>query len=398
MLLLASQCANVAVPEASELAMRYYQSGNILWIIGWIWALLVPCLFLFTPLSLRLSSLAQRFTKNWYFSICIYLVLFLAIFLALYFPLDFYADYVREHAYGLSTQSFGRWIGNWGKSALILLIASLAFVWIFYWLMRKSPKRWWLFATFASIAISFFGLFIQPLFIDPLFNDFGPMKDKVLERQILDLAARAGIKEGRVFEVDKSQDTTRENAYVNGIGPSMQIVLWDTLIKKETPRQVLFVMGHEMGHYVLHHMWWSLLYFSLTSFILFYFLFKAGTRLAPKFHIPHLSDIASFPLLLLLVNLFSFATLPLNNYFSRTLEHNADTFGIEITQDNQAAGESFAQIVNSDLINPRPGPLYVFFRATHPPVGERIDFFNTYCPWTEGKPLKYGRFFQEESP
>jgi STE24 endopeptidase len=384
---LLAQCAQVTVPEASEQAMRFYNSGNILWIVQQVWGFVIPLLFLARGFTGKLSLFSEKIGKNWYFSIVAYLFFFVVLYQILNFPIAFYAGYLRLHEYDLSTQTVTRWFSNYGKATGITFLTAAVFVWIFYLLLKKSPKRWWLYGSLASTAIGFFMMFVQPIWIDPLFNDFGPMKDKQLEQQILQIASKAGIEGSRVLEVNKSQDTKMLNAYVIGFGSSKRIVLWDTLIQQMTPEQILFVMGHEMGHYVLGHLWWFFLYIAVLSFALFYLTYKTATFLVGKYHarfgFTRLSNIASLPLLLLLLGVFSLATDPLSNYISRYMEHQADVFGLEITHNNQAAGEVFLVLQQKNLANPRPGNLFKFWRATHPPLGERIDFANSYCPWTK---------------
>ena len=399
--MLAEVCAHVAVPEASEKAMSYYKSGNILWILQQIWSFGVPLLFLAWGFTGKLGEISQKWGKNWYFTIVIYLVLYTLISQLLNFPLDVYGDYIRQHAYGLSTQSFGKWLGSYGKETLVSIIGSAAFIWIFYLLLKKSPKRWWFYSSIASIVIMFVMDFVQPILVDPLFHKYGPLQNKQLEQQILDLASKAGIDHGRVYEVNMSEETKMLNAYVTGFGDTKRIVLWDTTLEKMTPREIFFVMGHEMGHYVLHHMWWGLAFYSVLSFIVFYLTYRIANALLKRyrnrFGFNQLSDIASFPLLVLIITVLMFLFTPLTNVFSRHLEHEADRFGLEITKDNQAAGESFLILQKENLGNPRPGGLYKFWRCTHPPIGERIDFFNSYCPWKEGQPLKYADHIRQEN-
>jgi len=393
-----AKCADVVVPEASEQAMRYYNSGNILWIVNQAWGVIVPLLFLLWGFTGKLSRFAEKCGKKWYFAIVIYLALFLSISQLLNFPLDYYRGFLRQHAYGLSTETLSHWFENYGKGFLVSLIIAAAFIWIFYLVLKKSPRRWWFYGTLVSIGLVFMTSMIQPIWIDPLFNKFGPMKDKKLEEQILALAAKAGIKGGRVYEVDKSQETKALNAYVIGFGSTKRIVLWDTTLKAMTPDQILFVVGHEMGHYVLHHMWWGMAYYSALSFVIFYLTYRSANFLVRKYHhrfgFNHLYNIASFPLFLVLIGIFMLIATPLSNWLSRQLEHEADRFGLEITQNNQAAGEAFIVLQHGNLANPRPGPIYNFWRSTHPPLGERVDFCNRYCPWKEHKPLKYGKYFQ----
>ncbi len=394
------ECANVAVPPASSEAMSYYNSGNLLWIVKQGWSLIVPLLFLVSGFTGKLAKVAESAGKNWFFTIVIYLVLFILLVTLLNLPLDYYAEYVREHAYHLSNQTACRWLDNYGKEMLVTMVSAALFVWIFYLLLKKSPKRWWFYSSLVSTAILFIMMFVQPIWIDPLFNDFGPMKNKQLETQILDLAHKAGIADGRVFEVNKSQDTSTLNAYVVGFGSTNRIVLWDTTIEKLPADQILFVMGHEMGHYILNHVWWFMVYFAALSFLIFYLTYRAANylmkRYKKRFGFKTLSSIASLPLLLLLTNAFMLLATPLSNAISRCMEHEADRFGLEITHNNQAAGEAFISLQQQNLANPRPGPLFKFWRSTHPPLGERVDFCNSYCPWSQGQPLKYAKYFKED--
>jgi STE24 endopeptidase len=385
--LMLADCAHVAIPEASELAMRYYHSGNLLWILGQSLGLILPLLFLMKGFSARLASLAHRYGRLWFFGIALYLIAFIVLYHLLDLPFDFYIEYLREHAYGLSNQGFIQWLADYGKGVLVMIITAIACVWIFYLLLKKSPKRWWMYGSLVNIAISFITMFIQPIWIDPLFNTFSPMKDKQLEKEILQLAAQVGIERGRVFEVDKSKDTNLVNAYVTGFGKMSRIVLWDTAIKKLSQEELLFVMGHEMGHYVLHHMWWWFFYYSLSSFVMFYLIYRCMHILLRRYHkawgFQEIYNIASLPLFLCLITLFSVISLPLFNVVSRHMEHQADRFGLEITHNNQAAAEAFIILQQENLANPRPGMLYKIWRSSHPPLGERIEFAETYCPWKQ---------------
>lgn len=393
----APECAHVVVPQASEQAMSYYYSGNVLWLMQLLLSLVIPFLFLYTGLSGTLANTSKKWGKYWYPTIVIYLVLFILIYTLLNLPIDFYTGYMREHIYHLSSQTLGRWFESYGKQLLVSIVSAALFVWIFYYLIKKSPRRWWFYSGIASTLILFFMMFVQPIWIDPLFNDFGPMKNKELEQEILSLAHQAGISDGRVYEVDKSKDTDTLNAYVVGFGSTSRIVLWDTTVQKLPADQIRFIMGHEMGHYVLHHVWWSLLYFSALSFAVFYLTYRAAhyftRKYKKRFGFSDLSNIASLPLLILLTSVLIFLASPLTNAISRCMEHEADRFGLEITHDNQAAGEAFVSLQEQNLANPYPGKLYQFFRCTHPPLGERVAFCNSYCPWTREEPLKYGKYF-----
>jgi STE24 endopeptidase len=388
----------VAVPEPSEKALRHARSGNWLWLIGQVWSLLVPGVILFTGFSSKLRDVARRIGRNWFFTIVVYFALFLLMTFVIGLPLSYYAGFARPHAYGLSNQTFGKWFGDELKGLMVGLIMGGLLLWIPYRLVKTSPRRWWLWTSLVAIPVAAFFLLIAPVVIDPLFNTFGPMKDKVLERKILDLAGRAGIEGARVFEVDKSADTTTVNAYVTGFGGSKRIVLWDTTIAKLSPDELLFVMSHEMGHYVLGHVVKSIFFAAGLILVTLYAAYRLQdgliARFSSRFGFTELADIASLPLVMLLVGALSFVVTPVAAGYSRWQEHEADRFGLEITRNNHAAATAFVKLQQENLGVPRRGLLYKLWRADHPLLGERIDFCNAYRPWDEGKPGRYEHLFK----
>ncbi len=335
--------AQIAVPEATDVAMNYYHTGNILWVLQWICMLVIPLLFLVTGWS-------------------------------------------------------ARWFANFTSLSMVIFLVGASFIWIFYLLLKKSPKSWWIYTSLTTMCVIFILTFVLPIWIDPLFNQFGPMKNKQIEKQILDLATKAGIGDVKLLEVDKSKGTSRGNAYVNGIGSTKRIVLWDRIIDEKHPERTLFIMGHEMGHYILNHVWLWMGYYTIVAFCICYLIYKISgfllLRYQVVFRFQHLHDIASLPLFLVMINFFLFLQTPILNSISRYMERESDRFGIEITQDNIVAAEAFAGAVLEHLANPRPGLIYKIWRSHHPSLGDRVDFCNNYHPWTEGDPLKYANYFK----
>jgi len=220
--------APVAVPEPSEKALRWFAGGNKLWALDTLLGVLVPGAILFSGLSARIRDVASRIGRRWYFTIAIYFILFTLLTTILYLPLTYFEEFVRPHAYGLSNQTFAKWAGDTIKGLLVSLVVGSLVIWGPYKLLERSPKRWWLYTSLLAVPVIVFFMVVAPVWIDPLFNDFGPMKDHDLEARILALADRAGIEGGRVYEVDKSVDTETVNAYVTGFGATKRIVLWDT--------------------------------------------------------------------------------------------------------------------------------------------------------------------------
>jgi STE24 endopeptidase len=373
----------VSVPEASELALRYYRSGNVIWAVELVLGFALPALLLFTGLSARLRTLAASVGRGYLFpTLVVYLTLLSLLLFVVQLPLSYYVGYAREHAYGLSTQRLSKWFGDELKALAIGLLVGAAVIWVPYLLLARSPTRWWLWTGVLSLPFFTLVLLVTPVFIAPLFNKFGPMKDKALEAEVLGIAAQAGVEGARVFEVEKSVDTEKVNAYVTGVGKTKRIVLWDTLLARLSPPQTKFVVGHEIGHYVMHHVWINVVISSLLTMLGLYGVYRtAGALLArhgDRFGFTELADPASMPLLMLLLSLFSFVITPAALALSRYHERAADRFGLELTRDPHAAATGFIALQKQNLAVPRPGLLYKIWRASHPPIGERVDAINAW--------------------
>ncbi len=382
--------AAVPVPEASPKAMRYYHSGLAIWWIYQASLIAVPAAIVVSGLSARMRNLARRIGRSWVLTVGLFGVMYAFLNGLILLPLDYYAGFVRPKEYGLSADSYGvsHWLLDEFKELCVTAGLAFGLLWLPYLALRKMPRSWpWIVAV-GTVPIAFAMMFLDPIVIDPMFNKFGPMRNKDLEIKIVDLAARAGIDGGRVFEVDKGTKTKAVNAYVKGFGGTHRIVLWDTLTNKLSERQVLFVMGHEMGHYVLGHVNRSLLLGAVGVLALTLFLKTAGSyalgKSKGKFGFDRLDDVASLPLALVLGNAFVFAFSPVGLAYSRHQEHEADRFALELTHDNRAGAEAFVTMQAENLSNPRPGPLVVFWRSTHPSLADRIEFCNHYRPWQSG--------------
>ena len=360
--------------------------------------MVILVVFIATGFSARLRNWSQRIGRRWFFTLAVYFILFTIITSIVDLPRAYYEEFVRAHAYGLSNQTLAKWWTDTLTSlALSCLIGPLV-VWVPYLLLRKSPTRWWLYTAAALVPFIVVGNLIAPVWIAPLFNKFEPMRDTALEARILALASRAGIEGSRVFEVNKSVDTKTLNAYVAGVFNTKRIVLWDTTLARMNDRELLFVMGHEMGHYALGHVWQGIVLSSIAIMIALYMAYRSAgtvlTRYGARFGFTALSDIASLPLLLALSAVFSLAITPFELGFARHMEHEADRFGLEITQTSHSAATAFVKLQTDALAVPRPGRLYTIWRESHPPLGERIDFANDYHPWREGGPLVYADHFK----
>jgi len=389
----------VAVPDPPPEALSYYRSGNVLFVLGSLWDLLIPSLLLFAGVSARIRDWSRRRGRKWFFEIGLYFIAFTVIIFLVDLPLSYYQGFVRQHAYGLSNQTFEKWARDEVTGLMVSIVAGVLFIWVPFLMLSKSPRRWWLYTGILAIPFIVLVSLVQPVWIDPLFNKFGPMKDKALEADILNLADRAGIEGSRVFEVAKSEDTKAVNAYVAGFGGTKRIVLWDTILAKLNREQLLVVMGHEMGHYVLGHVWKSILSLSALIILALYAVHRTAgwliARYRHRFGFTELADVASLPLIIVLFSIASLVVTPVALAMQRHFEHEADRFGLEITRDNYSAATAFVTLQQENLGVPRPGPLYIWWRASHPPLGERIDFSNDYRPWESNQPLVYESYFKK---
>ena len=388
----------VQVPEPSELALQYHRSGNVLWAIGMGMSLLIPGLLLFSGISARLWAIATRWGRRWYPSLVMYALLFTLITSFIALPLAYYEGFVRQHAYGLSNESLQSWASDWLKSVALSGVGLALVLWIPYLLLRRSPRRWWLYAGLSALPVTTLLLVVSPVWIDPLFNDFGRLKDQKLEGRILSLAERAGIPGSRVYQVEKSAETKTVNAYVTGVGNTKRIVLWDTILAKLEPDQIEFVVAHEIGHFVLRHVLSLIILTTVLATVSLYVIHRvAGSlirRFGRRFGFHRLSDPASLPLLIVLGTVVSLVATPLVLAFSRHQEQESDRFALELPRGNRAAALSFVRIQEENLAVPRPGAFYRLFRASHPSLADRVEFANQYQPWANGEPLRYGELLR----
>jgi Zn-dependent protease with chaperone function len=389
--------APVAVPVASPKAVSFNDRIILLIAVLVLWNLLIPVGFLLTGFSAKLRSWAERLGRRWYFSYAIYCTAFCSIYFLLLSPLAYYGGFVLLHHYDLSNQSFDRWLSNSAKNAAIILLIGLVVGWIPFFIIKKSPRRWWLYLGLLTPLYLCFTLWIRPVLISPLYNKFTPLQDKELEAKIIAEATRAGIQGSRVYQVNTSVDSKVENAYVTGLMGTRRIVFYDTLLQNMKEDEVLFVMGHEMGHYVLWHPAKRIAFKSFLTLVSLYVAYLLAGPVISRFKntwgIAAPYDFAALPLGVLAFWLFCFVDEPINMAFSRHLEHEADRFGLELTHQNHAAATAFAKLMQLDLGVPRPSAIFTIWFDSHPCIADRIEFCNTYHPWETGPPARYEKYF-----
>jgi STE24 endopeptidase len=363
------------------LSEEYSKIRNLLFFLSTPFEWLLYFLILLFGFSKAFKRWAENSSKYKLLQTAIYLI-WLSVFAYLAtFPLS-YISFSLSKTYNISTQTFASWMKDelidfWLNYGTWLIIVP-----VLYWLMKKSQKRWWLYGWLLSIPFTLFMMFLQPVVIDPLYNDFYPLTNKELETKILALADKADIPAQHVFEVNKSEETNALNAYVTGIGSNARIVLWDTTLNKLTDDQILFIMAHEMCHYVEKHIYFGIAGYLLISLLGLYLTYRimnwATRRWGKELNISDVRDIRSLPLFFMILSMLLFAASPLTNFTSRYQETRADKYAIEMTKNPEAAITSFQELTRSGLSQVNPPLLVKIFRYTHPSMLDRISMLEDY--------------------
>lgn len=311
----------------------------------------------------------------------IYLLFLMLLTYVATFPIQ-YISYQLSRSYNINTQTFNAWIRDevisfWVNYGLMFIMVT-----VLYWLMKKSAKRWWLYAWLLSVPFSFFLMFVQPVLIDPLYNDFYPLKNKELESKILALADQANIPAEHVYEVNKSEETNALNAYVTGVGSNSRIVLWDTTLSRLKDDEILFIMAHEMDHYVEKHIYIGIAGYLLLTLVGLWLISRLMTWIVKRWgsvlKITAVDRISSLPLFFLLTAVLMFASSPLINYVSRYQETKADRYAIEMTNNKEAAISAFQELTRTGLSQVNPPLLVKWLRYSHPSMLERISTIEQY--------------------
>ena len=366
-------------------------------VFGFFYSLFGLWFILNRKLSARFRDWAERVSSRRFVRALVFTPLLVLTVGVLQLPLDIFDESVLK-LYKISVQPWPSWAGDWAKAQFLTIVIGGLLAWILYAVIRKSPRRWWLYFWIISLPLLLFGLFISPYVIDPLFNKYEPLSTKApqLIPELQRLTRRAGqeIAPERMFWMKASDKTISTNASVNGFGASKRIIIWDTTLAQETTGEVLEDFGHELGHYVLGHLWKGFLFFSALIFVLLYLGYRSiGWLLARSgagWGIRGLDDWASLPALLLLITFFGFVSNAVGSTFSRYEENQADVYGLEVTHGivpdpGQACAQSFQTYGEAVLVDPDPNPVQVFLFFDHPAVRDRIHLCVTYDPWSKGE-------------
>jgi len=384
-------------PDKLQKSYALYLIGGVLYFVITVWGLLVLYGMLRLRFGARLRDFALRASRFRVLQAAIVMLLFFFVLQVAQLPFDAYEHHIGLQ-YGLSVQHWGSWFGDWAKNLALILLGGSVAGWGLYAALRGSPRRWWFYFWLGTIPFVVFVIFIQPIWIEPLFNKFEPLSDRHadLVADLERVVHRGGmsIPPERMFEMKASEKTTELNAYVTGFGSTKRVVVWDTTMQHLDSPQTMFVFGHEMGHYVLGHIPKMLGIFLLLLLGLYYIGYRMANWLADRYGaswgISGLSDWASFPLLFLLFSILLSLSNPVVNGISRHYEHQADQYGLEVMHglvpdSGHSAAQSFQILGERSLDYPNVGKFAEFWLWSHPTIRDRVIYAQTYDPWSEGR-------------
>jgi STE24 endopeptidase len=353
----------------------YFEGGYWLLLWNFLVGAAIAVFFLASTISAQLRDFVERVTGSKTLQIAIYAIVYMLVGAVLSFPLLFYQFFIREHQYGFATQRFGPWFLEQLIGLIVALIAGIIALSILYAVFRHAPRSWWIWGTLVAVVLSFFGNFIAPLFVEPLFNTYKPLTDPTIRDPILAMAQANQIPVTQVFEVDASRQTRRVSANVAGLLGTTRIALNDNLLSQCTLPEIRAVMAHEMGHYVLNHGAKLTIYFgvvALFGFGIARVVFDAAIRRwGERWQVRDVSDPAGLPLLMLIFVTFTFLMTPVLNSIVRETEREADQFGINTSREPDGESKVALKLGAYRKLDPTPLEEFIFF--DHPSGRARIQ-------------------------
>jgi STE24 endopeptidase len=352
----------------------YFEGGYWLQLWDFLSTVVVMWILLRFRWSARMRDLAERLVRFRALQTVIYWILFVVVVEVITFPLTIYEGYFREHKYGLSNQTLAQWMQDQLVGLAVGLVLGALLMVVLFAVVRRLGKTWWVWGSVVAVIFIAFVSLIAPVFIAPLFNKYTKLEDTRFKVPILSLARANGIPATDVYVFDASRQSNRVSANVSGFAGTTRISLNDNLLKRCSLPGIESTMGHEMGHYVLNHQLKGLVFSGVGIVIMFAFLnwgLKAGlARWGEGWGIRDMNDLAVLPLALLLLTPFSFILTPVDNTITRTMEYEADIYGINASQ--QPDGEAEVDLMLGEYRKLDPGPIEEFIFFDHPSGRTRI--------------------------
>ncbi len=361
-------------PQVVARANAYFEGGYWLRLWNFLMVLAISAVLLSGRRSARVRDWAQRVGRRAFFRDAIYGVCFSVASFVLALPLSIYQGFVREHQYGLATQTFGPWFGEQLTALAVNAAITGLGAGLLYAAIRRAGERWWLWGTAVAVALLTVVLLIAPVWIDPLFNTYKLVENGEVRSAVLAMAKADGVPADNVYEFDASRQTTRVSANVAGIFGTAAVRLNDNLLRRCTLPEIRAVMGHELGHYVMNHVYKALLEFGLVFMVGFlcaqWAMVRLLARFGARFDLQGVGDVASLPMLGAVFAAFLFLATPVTNTLIRSQEIEADRFGLNLAREPHGAAEAYLKL--TEYRKPDPSPIEEFIFFDHPSTRFRI--------------------------
>lgn len=352
----------------------YFEGGYVLQVVDVVYALVVAGFLMWLKISKKMRDFAAGITRFRFLQVPIYVVQYLVVATVLGLPLAVYEGFFREHAFGLSNQTFAQWAGEFGIAFVFQLIAFTVLLTLIYAAARAAKRRWWVWGWGLSVAFLILFAAVSPVFIAPAFNHYAPLPDSGLKSTILSMARSQGIPAKDVYTFDASKQSKRVSANVSGLFGTTRISLNDNLLNRCTPSEVIAVVAHEMGHYVMNHVVTLITWISLVMFVGFWFVDKAFHGLTGLFggnwDVRAIDDPAGLPVVMALLSVFFLFATPVLNTISRTQEIQADIFGLNLARLPDAEATIDLKLGEYRKLDPSPLEEMIFY--DHPSGRTRI--------------------------
>ncbi len=353
----------------------YFEGGYWLILWGALMAIAGELIILHFGLSARFRDWAERTTKRRWLHGALYIIPYTLVGVLIGLPWMIYTQYFREKHYDLLSQSFGAWGFDQLKGLVIGIILGMIIITLIFAVIRRFPKSWWLWGAGVFTAFTAFGAMVAPVYIAPLFNTYTEMQAGPLRDRIVAMAAANNVPADHIYVFDASKQSKRISANVSGLGPTIRISLNDNLLNRTTPDQVVGVMGHELGHYVLGHVFKTIAIFALIFLFAFWMLYwitpRIINRYGARWGVRGVDDVAVVPLFSIIISLLFLVLTPLTNTLIRTHELEADAFGLDAAR--QPDAEAQVMLSLSEYRKLDPGPIEEFIFFDHPSGRTRIQ-------------------------
>ncbi len=268
-----SKPAYTLPPEKLKQAIAYTRKTTALEFVFTGWGILQLALLLWLGIAAKIRDVAVRLSGSRWVQCFAFVFLLMLVTSLLNLPLQVIGHRLAVE-YGQSVQHWGSWLGDKAKEFGLTLVVGGLLVMLLFWVIRKSPQRWWFWFWVPTMAAVVFGVFITPIFIDPMFNKFEPLEksNPALVERLERVVARGRIEipPDRMYLMNASAKYTGLNAYVTGFGASKRVVVWDTSVTKASPDEISFIFAHEMGHYVMNHIYKGMAFTAVVLLVLFW--------------------------------------------------------------------------------------------------------------------------------